>query len=77
MPAASMSNTSRHWLRFIVDHNPFYLLSGASMLLGCYLLNCALYTKAGDLHKLLLLLGVTNVYEILLIVLGVFLILYF
>lgn len=71
MPTASVS---RNWLRFILDHNPFYLLSGASMLLGCYLLNSALYTKAGDVRKLLILLATTNVYEILLILLGLVLI---
>jgi len=63
-----------NWLRFIIDHNPCYLLSGAFMLLGCWLLNFALYTRAGDIQKLLLLLLVINLYEFLLIALGLVLI---
>src|SRR6266480_7437534 len=63
-----------YWLRFIIDHNPCYLLSGAFMLLGCWLLNFALYTKAGDIQKLLLLLLIINLYEFLLIALGLTLI---
>jgi hypothetical protein len=59
---------------FIIDHNPCYLLSGACMLIGCRLLNSALHTPAGDVNKLLLLLGVINLYELLLIALGLVLI---
>jgi hypothetical protein len=64
----------RSWLLLVMDHNPFYLLSGAFMLVGCYLLNIALYDKAGDTRKLLVLLGTINVYELLLVVLGLTLI---
>ena len=44
-------------LRFIVDHNPFCLLSGLCMLVGCWLLSDALHTKAGDIPKLLVVLA--------------------
>jgi len=70
----AQNQTRRSFLRFIIDHNPCYLLSGACMLLGCWLLNFALYTRAGDIHNLLLLLLVINLYEMLLITLGLFLI---
>src|SRR4051812_3989548 len=66
--------TRRSLLLFIIDHNPCYLLSGLFMLTGCWLLNFALYTRAGDIRKLLLLLSITNLYEFLLIGLGLILI---
>src|SRR5688572_18938254 len=65
------SLVARHrWLRFVIDHNPCYLLSAACMLLGCYLLNAALYTPAGDVRKLLVVLAVVNVYEACVILLA-------
>src|SRR3954452_15191615 len=64
----------KSWLNFIIDHNPCYLLSGLFMLSGCWLLNFALYTKAGDVRNLLLLLLMINLYEFLLIALGLTLI---
>lgn len=64
----------RSWLLLIIDHNPFYLLSGACMLVGCYLLNLSLYDKAGNVRNLILLLGMVNVYELLLVILGLVLI---
>lgn len=68
---AFSSNISRHaWLRFIIDHNPCYLLSAACMLVGCYLLNAALYTPAGDVGKLLAVLVVVNLYEACVILLA-------
>ena len=69
-PNAVPALAPRNWLRFVIDHNPFFLLSAISMLLGCRLLNEALHTSAGDVQKLLLLLGVVNVYEVLIILLG-------
>jgi len=74
-PAAPTPELARrNWLHFIIDHNPCYLLSGLFMLAGCWLLNFALYTKAGDIRKLLLLLLIVNLYEFLLITLGLALI---
>ncbi|MGA2498532.1 MAG: hypothetical protein ABSH20_12360 [Tepidisphaeraceae bacterium] len=64
----------RTWLIWIIDHNPCFILSGLSMLFGCHLLNLALYTPAGDTHKLLGLLAVVNVYELLLVAIGLVLI---
>jgi hypothetical protein len=71
-PARSLASVvARHrWLRFVIDHNPCYLLSAACMLLGCYLLNAALYTPAGDVRKLLVVLAVANVYEACVILLA-------
>lgn len=67
----------RHpWLRFVIDHNPFFLLSGASMLLGCFLINHAAHTDIDDHGRLWLLLGllaVFNVYEALVVPLGLYL----
>lgn len=59
---------------FLVHHNPFYLLSALSMLAGCYALNGGLAARTGELQKLLLLLGVLNGYEFILIGLGLYLI---
>lgn len=61
-------------LRFLVHHNPFYLLSALCMIAGCYALNSALGTRSGELSKLLLLLGTLGVYELLLIGLGLYLV---
>ena len=58
------------WLRLIIDHNPFYMLSAISMVLGCHALNSALYTKAGHVGKLLIVLTVINIYEALVVGLG-------
>ena len=70
--ASSLASlVSRHrWLRFVIDHNPCYLLSAACMLLGCYLVNSALHTPAGDVRKLLAVLLVVNLYEACVILLA-------
>src|SRR5262249_16844828 len=51
------------WARSIVDHNPFFLLSGVCMLAGCFLISGAVHDNSNRVAKLLLLLGVLNVYE--------------
>ena len=61
-------------LTFLVHHNPFYLLSALCMLAGCYALNSGLAPRTGQLGKLLLLIGTLNVYELMLIGLGLYLI---
>jgi hypothetical protein len=64
-------------LQFILDHNPLLLLSTVLMLLGCYLVNSSIDLQAGLNHdhlKLLALLGVTNLYELCIIPLGLVLI---
>lgn len=57
-----------------MKNNPFYGMSAAAMVLGCYLLNHALDIEPGRLGKLLLLMGVLQIYEGLLVALGVFLV---
>jgi hypothetical protein len=59
---------------FLFHDNPFYLLSALCMIAGCYLLNSGLALHPGDLPRLLLLVGTLNVYEALLIALGLYLI---
>jgi hypothetical protein len=61
-------------LRFLVHHNPFYLLSALCMIAGCFALNSALQTRTGELPKLLLLMGTLQLYELLLVGLGLYLI---
>jgi len=54
--------------------NPFYALSASAMLLGCYTLSQALQLEAGKLRALLVLMLVLQVYELLLVGLGTFLV---
>jgi hypothetical protein len=62
------------WGKAGVGHNPFYLLSAFSMLLGCWILSRALALEPGHAGKLVLLMGVLNLYEALLIGLALLLI---
>lgn len=71
---ASRATAQPAWVKLIIDHNPFYLLSAICMVLGCYVLNVALYDKGGNVPKLLILLAVINLYEAALIGLGLTLI---
>lgn len=59
---------------FLFHHNPFYLLSAFCMIAGCYALNSALDLRAGQMRRMLILLGTINLYEVLLLALGLFLI---
>jgi hypothetical protein len=68
------SGSPRNFSRFIIDHNPFFLLSGVSMLLGCFLINAAAHEQQDAINLIVGLLGVFNVYELLVIALGLFLI---
>lgn len=54
--------------------NPFYALSASAMLLGCYMLSQALQLEAGKLRALALLMLVLQLYELLLVGLGTFLV---
>ncbi len=54
--------------------NPFYALSASAMLLGCWMLSEALHLQAGRLGGLLVLIGVLQLYEALLVGLGSFLV---
>jgi hypothetical protein len=62
------------WGRAVARHNPFYLLSAFSMLLGCWILSRALALEPGHAGKLVVLIGVLNLYEAMLIGLALFLI---
>jgi hypothetical protein len=59
---------------FLVHHNPFYLLSALCMVAACFALNQGLSPHAGEMTKLLALLGTLNLYEAILIALGLYLI---
>lgn len=54
--------------------NPFYVLSASAMLLGCFTLSRALQLEAGMLRALMVLMLVLQVYELLLVGLGTFLV---
>jgi hypothetical protein len=54
--------------------NPFYGMSAAAMLFGCYMVNHALRIEPGQAERLLVLIGVLQLYEALLVALGVFLV---
>ncbi|MGN6367415.1 MAG: hypothetical protein ACTHN5_04050 [Phycisphaerae bacterium] len=58
-------------LRLLIPHNPTFLLSATFMFLGCYLINSVLDVRTGDTGKLVALLATINVYEVLLLVLGI------
>lgn len=57
----------RAWLRALIVHNPFYLLSALLMLGGCYTLSQTLSLRPGSFGKLLVLLATLNLYEVLVI----------
>ena len=59
---------------FLSHHNPFYLISALCMIAGCYALNSALELRAGQIHRLLILIATLNAYEVLLVLLGIYLI---
>ncbi|MEM0913353.1 MAG: hypothetical protein AAGK09_01950 [Planctomycetota bacterium] len=67
------SDTPHGWLRPICDHNPFYLLSGVSLLGGAYLVNSAAHEIKDSLGIVLGLLAVFAVYETLICVLSAWL----
>src|SRR5580765_4984854 len=60
--------------RWIVDRNPFYLLSAVCMLFGCVALTNSSSWTSIRLNRLLILTATLNFYEVLLIGLAVFLI---
>ena len=60
-------------VRFLVRHNPFYLLSAMCMLAGCLSLTNSLSWTSIGLGRLLALIVTLNVYEAILLGLGLFL----
>src|SRR5258706_2087989 len=61
-------------MRFIVDRNPFFLISAVCMFAGVRIILSALNVSPGDLRRLLLLIAVLNIYEAAVIALALFLI---
>ncbi len=61
-------------LRFFQLHNPFYLLSALSMLVGCFGLVQVIGVTPGGTTSLLILIGVLQAYECLVVGLGSYLI---
>lgn len=61
-------------MTFVVDRNPFYLLSAVCMLIGCILLTNSTSFTPISRTRLLVMLGTLNCYEALLIGLAVWLI---
>lgn len=61
------------WRSLIATHNPFFLLSGVCMLAGCFLINAAAHEDPDRLGPIVALLGVFNVYELLVLGLGLYL----
>jgi hypothetical protein len=59
--------------RICVDYNPFYLLSAMCMLAGLFALNNSLTWIPLPEHKLLYLIFILNIYEAMLIGLGIYL----
>ena len=60
--------------RFVIDHNPFYLLSAACMLAGCVAIQTSVDPHPGQVHKLVALLATLNVYEFLLLAVALLLV---
>lgn len=76
--AGSSSGVSptQPWWSWIVDRNPLFLLSGISMFAGCFAISRAIHAEPDDpqaLWMLLGLLGVLNLYELMVIALGLLL----
>ena len=64
----------RSLLRFIVDRNPFFLISALCMFAGVRVILSALNAAPGDLPPLLWSIVALNLYEALVIALGLYLI---
>lgn len=64
---------NRSFLQWIIDRNPCYLLSGVLLLSGCLLITRGIDPHAEALSDLLLLVLLVNVYEVLVIGLGLWL----
>ena len=72
--AAVDSRRRRSFLQYLSDNNPFYLLSAASMLLACLLLSNTTTWSPIAARKLVMLIVTLNIYELLIVALGLFLI---
>jgi hypothetical protein len=59
--------------RKVLDRNPFFLLSGVLMLAGCFMINGAAHEDPGRVWPIVGLVVVFNIYEVLVIGLGLYL----
>jgi hypothetical protein len=59
--------------RFMLEYNPFYLLSAMCMLAGLFSLNDSLDWSPLPMFNVLMLIVMLNLYELLLIGFGIFL----
>ena len=71
--SAHIPATRRTAWEWIVEYNPFYLLSAVSMLLGCLLLANTTTWQPVPLSTLLPLLGTLQIYELACLGIGVLL----
>lgn len=72
---ASSIDVRGSWVhRYLVPPNPFYCLSAMCMMVGCYLTADALAARPGAVGELLVLMATLQVYEFLLVGLGVYLV---
>ena len=61
------------WVRFMLEYNPFYLLSAMCMLAGLFSLNDSLDWSPLPMFNVLMLIVMLNLYELLLIGFGIYL----
>ena len=73
-PDRSRLQPRRSLLRFLTEHNPFYLLSAACMLASCLALTNSLSWISITRSRLLTLIVTLNVYEAALLAIALFLI---
>jgi hypothetical protein len=64
---------ARGLLRGIVDHNPFFLVSGVLMLAGCFMINGSAHDDPNVVWPVVGLVTVFNIYEFMIIGLAVYL----
>lgn len=57
----------RTFPQWIADHNPFFLISGVLMLVGCFLINRAAHDDPDVIWPVVGLVGVFNIYEFMVI----------
>ena len=64
---------TRGWWAIIMDHNPFFLVSGVLMLAGCFMINGSVHDDPDVVWPVVGLVGVFNIYEFLIIALAIYL----
>jgi len=72
-PSVRRSPNFRHGLRLVADHNPFFLISGLLMLVGCFTINGAAHGDPSAIWPIAGLILLFNLYEALVVGLAVYL----